>query len=263
MTVALPLSVRAPAENSALRAVPAVSRAVAILRLLGRARHPMGVQPIAQALNLVPSTCLHILRVLADEGLVAVDPVTKRYTPGAGLLVLARGVAGPGSFAALAQPILDALAARFALTAIGVEALGLDSMVVTAIAHADSGMGLHVDIGSHFPLLISATGRCVAAFGGHGPAELEKRFAALRWDNPPSLTEWRAEIAATRQAGYAIDAGRYIAGATIIAAPVITRRGVSHALVILGLAVQLEKIGHSAIGIALRDAAAQLSERMA
>ena len=53
--------------------VPAVTRAIAILRLLGRSRTPMGVKAIAQALGLVPSTCLHILRALVSEQLVKVD----------------------------------------------------------------------------------------------------------------------------------------------------------------------------------------------
>ncbi|HEX9558762.1 MAG TPA: helix-turn-helix domain-containing protein, partial [Reyranella sp.] len=53
-----------------VRPVPAVTRAVAILRLLGRNRAPMGVKSIAQALDLVPSTSLHILRALVVEQLV-------------------------------------------------------------------------------------------------------------------------------------------------------------------------------------------------
>ena len=73
-----------------IRAVPAVTRAVAILRLLGRSRAPLGVKAISQALDLVPSTGLHILRVLVAEELVKVDPVTKQYSLGSGVLSLAR-----------------------------------------------------------------------------------------------------------------------------------------------------------------------------
>ena len=65
-----------------VRQVPAVTRAVAILRLLGRSDEPLGVHAIARALALIPSTCLHILRVLVAEGLVAFDPGTKRYRVG-------------------------------------------------------------------------------------------------------------------------------------------------------------------------------------
>src|SRR5580693_1608860 len=73
-----------------IRQVPALSRGIAILRLLGRSDEPLGVHAIARALNLVPSTCLHILRVLADEHLIAVDAATKKYSVAAGLVSLAR-----------------------------------------------------------------------------------------------------------------------------------------------------------------------------
>ena len=43
------------------------------MRLLGRNSEPMGVNAIAQSLGLVPSTCLHILRVLVQEQLLRID----------------------------------------------------------------------------------------------------------------------------------------------------------------------------------------------
>ena len=87
------------------RAVPAVTRAIAILRLLGKVKEPMGVNAIAQALDLIPSTCLHILRTLVEEKLISVDGDTKRYRLGMGVLTLARSarsriphfVCGPSS----------------------------------------------------------------------------------------------------------------------------------------------------------------------
>src|SRR3990167_399787 len=75
-----------------IRAVPAVTRAIAVLRLLSRSRTPLALKAIAQALDLVPSTALHILRALLAEQLVRVDAVTKQYSLGVGMLPLARAV---------------------------------------------------------------------------------------------------------------------------------------------------------------------------
>ena len=75
-----------------MRPVPAVSRSIAILRLLGEARPGLGVKAIADRLGLVPSTCLHILRVLVEENLVQIEPATKRYSLAAGMISLARSV---------------------------------------------------------------------------------------------------------------------------------------------------------------------------
>src|SRR5690349_9503958 len=90
--------------------VPAVSRAAAILRLLGRSSEPLGVQTIARTLGIVPSTCLHILRTLTAEELASVDPDSKQYSLGPGTLMLARRWLGRDRFAELAQPVLEAIA---------------------------------------------------------------------------------------------------------------------------------------------------------
>ena len=78
----------------------------------------MGVKAIAQALKLVPSTCLHILRALVSEQLVRVDPTTKHYSLGTGMLPLARAVLVNSDFASLVQPRLDDLSKRYGVTAI-------------------------------------------------------------------------------------------------------------------------------------------------
>ena len=69
---------------------PAISRAAAVLRLLGKSDAPLGLQAIARELGLVPSTCLHVLRALVAEEFVSCDPSTKRYALEAGVLTLAR-----------------------------------------------------------------------------------------------------------------------------------------------------------------------------
>lgn len=245
-----------------VRPVPAVSRAFAILRLLGRGDAPVGVNAIARSLGLVPSTCLHILRVLAAEELVSVDPGTRRYTLGAGMLTLARSVLRRDAFAELAQPWLDRLSSRYRVTAIGVQVSGLEHMIVVAISRAELGLRLHVDIGSRYPALISATGRCLAAFGGHSRAEVEQRFRQLRWDRPPGLRTWRAEVAAARRDGYSVDRGNYIRGVTVVAVPVLTAGSMSHALVTVGVSEQVAEIGAERIAGDLRHAAAELSGRL-
>ncbi len=241
-----------------LRRVPAVSRSIAILRLLGKSEAPLGVHAVASALNLIPSTCLHILRVLVAEELVSFDADTKRYTLGVGILSIARGLLGKRSIGEMAQPILDELTRGLGATAICVEAVGLEHIVVVAISRIEQALRLRTDIGSRFPALISATGRCIAAFGGHVPEEVDRHFQTLRWDNPPTLKSWRAEVEATREMGYAVDDGRYISGVAVVASPIPSSTGVRHVLVIVGIGDQLRRIGFAAIGEALRTRAIEL-----
>ena len=102
-----------PKKTPRVRPVPAVSRAIAIVRLLGRSPAPLGVKAIADSLGMVTSTCLHIVRVLVEEGLLRVDESTKRYSLGSGLLSLARSAMQTNPFPTIAQPLLDQLADKW------------------------------------------------------------------------------------------------------------------------------------------------------
>lgn len=242
-----------------VRPVPAVSRAVAILRLLGRSPEALGVKAIAQSLGIVTSTCLHILRVLVDEEMLRVD-AAKRYSLGAGILPLARSVLEGGGFAAAAQPALDRLARAWGATAIGVEAGGLEHMLVLALSHSHVPFRLHVDVGSHFPALISATGRLVAAYTTQPWAEVERRFRALRWQNAPTLETWRRDVDRVRKRGYAVDRGNYIHGVAVVSVPILdARRALTHALVVIGVAEQLDNARCAAIAADMQVEAERLS----
>lgn len=254
-----------PQDRELARAVkeskaPAISRAAAILRLLGKSETPLGLQPIARELGLVPSTCLYVLRALVVEEFVSFDPDTKRYALEAGVLTLARQWLRRNQFTDLAQPVLDSISRSFDVTMLGVNIVGLDHMIVVAASQSGNNFQLSAQIGSRFPALISATGRCIAAFGDHSDTELEQRFRTLRWDEPPTFDEWKAQVSQTRAQGFAVDAGNYISGVTVVAAPVWkARANLSHALVAIGIGSTLRQTGLPALQDALVRAAQTLS----
>jgi len=247
-------------KSPRVRAVPAVTRAIAILRLLSRSRTPQSLKAIAEDLDLVPSTALHIARALVAEDLLQVDPLTKRYRLGVGMLPLARAVLENSDFPNLVRPKLDDLSSRYGVMAIGVEVPDLDNMIVVALARSQAPVRLHVDVGSRFPALISATGRCVAAFSGQPPKEIEKRFRLLRWHNAPSYDAWRKEVDQVRRQGFSIDRGNYIDGVTIVAVPVLNSAGtISHTLAAVGLGSQLERASALALARDMRAAAQEIA----
>lgn len=250
------------------RQVPAVRRAAAILRLLGRADRPLGVNQVARELGLVPSTCLHILRELAQERLVAFDPETKRYALDIGILAIARAAISRNDFASLVQPHLTELSQRFGITAIAVQMSGPAHMIVVALSRASVPFRLQVDMGSRFPALISATGRCVAAFGDMDDDALRTGFEALHWENPPGFEEWRAQVDETRQRGYGLDEGNYIGGVTILAVPLLGRDGrLQRSIVAAGMSERVQAHGTATIAAEMTrlrdDIAATLLENAA
>jgi DNA-binding IclR family transcriptional regulator len=254
---------RALAKAVEASKAPAISRAAAVLRLLGKSDTPLGVQSIARELGLVPSTCLYILRALVAEELVAFDTDTKRYSLEAGVLTLARHWLRRNRFNDLAQPALDRISQIFDVTMLGVHIVGLDHIIVVAVSQSEHNFQLSTQIGSRFPALISATGRCIAAFGDHSEEEIEQRFRTLRWDAPPSFEKWKAQVRQTRVQGFAVDEGNYMSGVTVVAAPVWKSRAkLSHALVAIAIGSTLKRNGLPALGDALRSAAQSLSQQL-
>jgi DNA-binding IclR family transcriptional regulator len=258
-----PRADRALAKAVKASKAPAISRAAAVLRLLGKSDSPLGVQSIARELRLVPSTCLHVLRALVAEEFVSFDPDTKRYSLEAGVLTLARHWLRRNRFNDLAQPMLDRMGQDFDVTMLGVHIVGLEHIIVVSVSQSGHNFQLSTQIGSRFPALISATGRCIAAFGGHSESDLEARFKTLRWDEPPTFAEWQAQVRETRAQGFAVDAGNYISGVTVVAAPVWkTRANLSHALVAIGIGSALKRNGLPALQDTLRSAAQTLSNQL-
>ena len=231
-----------------------------MLRLLGRSETPIGVHAIARELGLVPSTCLHVLRALVAEELVAFDTDTKRYSLDAGVLTLARHWLRRNRFTDIAQPALDEIAETFGITALGVRVVGIDHIIVVALSQSSHSLQLSTQIGSRFPALISATGRCVAAFGNHPPAEIEKRFRALRWDDAPSWSTWSKEVETVRRQGYSIDRNTYIAGVTIVSVPVLDASGtMARGIASVGISDQLDRARSIALAHDMQAAARSIA----
>jgi DNA-binding IclR family transcriptional regulator len=242
-----------------LSRAPAVNRAISILRVLADAPDRLGVNAIARALGIVPSTCHHILRALEEEGFVVLDPTEKRYAIGLGLVTLARDSLNIGTPMRLVQRELDDVATAFGTTCIATQLEPNDRMVLVAIARGDSPFGIHFEIGRRFPAFVSATGRCLAAHSGLSRAELKRKFHPLIWDNPPVFDEWLKQIEQSRRDEVAEDRGQYVRGFTIVAAPVLEDGRMTRSLVCVTATDQLTSGRLSELRIRLREGARRLT----
>lgn len=259
MPVAAPAT--PPAKGPRVRPVPAVSRALAILRLLAANAEPMTLKTISEELDLVTSTCLHILRVLVEEGMVKVEAGTKRYSLDVGVLSLARSVVENNPFPARVQSALDRIAEQWNVTTIGMKVSGLDDLVVLALARSRGPFRLYVEVGSRVPALTSATGRIVAHYAGLTDSELARRFKSLHWENPPSFETWLKEVKSVERKGFAIDRGNYINGISVLAVPILdAQRRVTHAIAALGVADTLTASTVQALATDMQAEAAGLTQ---
>lgn len=246
------------------KSVPAVRRAIAILRLLANQPGPQNLSQIARGTETLPSTALHILRELAIARLIAVDPGQKTYRLGPGLIELAQAAARNSEFADIARPELLAIAWRFEVTATATAALDEEHNACVASVSPPDAMSLNVTVGGRVPALAGAAGRCIAAFSQTPLPIVQQRFDHIRWQMPLGFDTWLAQVDHVREFGFAEDDGLFARGVTTLAAPIVNPDGsVTRAIGIATISAALESDKRPLIAEALRTAAALISERLA
>lgn len=208
-----------PTPGSTAPVVGSVAHAAAILRRLAQLAEPEGVNAIARAVGASPSSCFNILKTLAREELVEFDETTKRYALGPGLVTLARQALDPSRAFALARPALERLADRHGVT-VALWRLTRERLVLLGFADSDLATRIHMTVGQRLPMLVGAGGRCVAARLGLPPQALAAEFPKLRWQEPPTLSDYVASVEAARTNGWSVDAGHFLRGVTTIGAAI-------------------------------------------
>lgn len=205
--------------------VGAVSNAIALLRSLVAQEAPSGVNTLARAAKVSPSTSFNILKTLAAEGLVDFDPVAKTYSPGAGLFALAmQGADDRGAFARCASLLEDFAQTRGATVTLW-RVTPFDKLVLVGIAESKSATRIQMTVGYRLPMLVGAGGRCIAYVLGLTRADIAPQFAELRWDNPVTLTTYLREVEQSAKRGWALDDGDLFGGITTVSVPVVDRNG--------------------------------------
>ena len=249
------------ADSAVTKGVPAVRRACAVLWLLSRHQEGRTLSRIARDAEILPSTCLHILRELAAARLVAYDPNAKLYRLGNGVLTLGRQLTQQNPFAQLAQPHLQRLSREFDVGASAQERDGDDGLLVVAAASAVPGD--MVTPGGRTPLFTSASGRLLAAFGDYTEADLHRRFNRARWQQAPDYEVWLKDVRKARASGLATDEGCFRKGITAIAAAVPDAQGeVLRTISITCVTAQLDAARRKRIAAAVEQAARQISESL-
>ena len=248
------------ARSPSIRPVPAVKRGIEILFHLARAGEPHGVSRIARDLGILPSSCLHILRELVGGGLARFDPLRKTYSLGLGLLTLSRAVHGKDAMVELSQEHLENIACKFGVKATASVYDGQGHIVVVASTQNDDDVHIHIPVGRRVPMMASATGRLLAAYGDWSATQLKEAFDKVHWQNSVGFRRWQAEVAQVRDSGMAFDDGCYRKGITIIAAPVFGADGVADKFIgALAITGQLNARSRRELTQSLKDAAAEIS----
>lgn len=249
-----------PARGMRIREVPAVRRATLILDRLASSHGGMTVSALARDLDIIPSTCLHILRELVAAHLVAFEPNGKTYRLGLGLLRLTLGLRTQDAFILAAERHLVLFAREYGISVSAQERDGKDGVVV---AVATAGEGLEAPLGKRVALLSAAGGRLFAGSVDWPRSELQKQFQRVPWQDAPAFANWLEEVEFARSHGYAVDEGQFRLGVTSVAAAVPDKDGtVRRAISINVVSAQLDAKRVSVLIGALRETAANIANML-
>ncbi|MDJ0388463.1 IclR family transcriptional regulator [Roseomonas sp. E05] len=211
-------------EPASQRDVGAVIHAIRILQHLAGATRPLGVAAVARGTGISPSTCFNILRTLTRARFVAFREQDKTYALGLAVAELAAGFLGV-SHAELIRPELERLALNYDMLIVLWRVTEDGHIVLVDRVHSHTAVRVEMRVGLRLPMLVGAVGRCVAAALNLPQAELRRRFAALRWQSPPSFEAYLADVERAREAGWSLDQNQLYRGLLTVAALVTDQNG--------------------------------------
>ncbi|GIE99327.1 IclR family transcriptional regulator [Paractinoplanes rishiriensis] len=229
-------SIRPAAEESQSRTVAAVERAMDVLLYFGRSEQPdLGVTEIAAALGLTKAAVHRILTALRSRGLIAVDPVTRRYTLGHAAVALGQAYLARTDVRAMSARELKFLSERSQETATLSLRRG-DMRWYADQVVPDQELRLEVAVGIPFPLHAGGASKAFLAFVPEHEldAYLRHPLTAITDRTITDPAGLREEVAVIRRRGYATSLGERQVGAAAVAAPVFDHDG--HVVAVLSVA---------------------------
>jgi DNA-binding IclR family transcriptional regulator len=142
--------------------VPAVSRAVAVLRALASRADPVPAAVLARELELPRSTVYHLLTVLEGEGFVVHLPESRAYGLGVGVFELGSAYLRNDPLERLARPLLSGLVEQTGHTVhLGV-LHGRETLYLLK-EQPSSAIPLVTEVGVRLPAHLTAVGRAMLA----------------------------------------------------------------------------------------------------
>lgn len=249
-------------ENDTRRRVGSVRHAAAILRHLEGIGAGLGVNPIARALDISPSSCFNLLKTLADEQLVDFDAETKLYSLGPGAIALGRRALDPRGAFELVRQRLEALADRHHITVSLWRPRRGDQFALIGYAESAATFRIHLTVGQRLPSAAGAGGRCMMAFSELDEAAIRRRIERVKWAETPDLEAYLRDVEATREQGWAIDIGQFIKGVTTIAVPAFGQPAIEFLVMGTMFTGQFESAQLAAIADELASTAKWLSTRL-
>jgi DNA-binding IclR family transcriptional regulator len=217
-----------PAESRLTEAKDGtVHRVVKVLTAIVDRREPISISELAESVKLSTSTTHRLVNLLRTEGLVDIDPRTRRYMVGAELYRLSATVLTQMNATEVSQPILTDVAEHLSETVLlGLYLRASNSMTFIARADGPQALQYRIELNRPMPLAWGASGKVLLAFLPDDAVNAAIENAGLSPASGAVLPDRRtvlADLATIRANGYAVSENEKLPGAAGVAVPVFGR----------------------------------------
>lgn len=208
--------------------VASVQRAIALLGAFLQPPHRFGVTELSRLTGQTKNQTFRLLQTLADDGLVVMDPDSKRYSLGYRLLEWGVVAQKSSPLVIAVSPVLDRLARgtneTLVLTALA------DDVSAICIDKRESSQLLQISakVGRRIPLHAGAGAKCLLAFST--PEFIDRfidrasPFQRFTANTITTVDALKAELSLIRERGFSISDEDFDEGACSIAAPIRDHR---------------------------------------
>lgn len=237
------------------RGVQSIQRAVSLLRIVSQGgRRGLTLSHIARTADLKVSTAHRMLSALTQEGLLSLNPETRRYRPGFELFMLGRG-ANQFLIRDTCRPALERIAQRTGDTAYLVVREGFDSLCIDRV-EGSAPLRLLLDVGARRPLGMGAGSLCLFAFMADEAVNSLLQYNAdrIRAYSGMETAAMQQLIKQCRRKGYALTEGVVDRGVTGIGVPLYDRKGrIRGAVSVAAIAGKIEKSRYDAVAAMMKQ----------
>jgi len=233
-------------RNSAKRArlVPAVDRAVRVLRALAADDGDPRLSDLSRRLRLSKSTLSGLLATLEHHGFVEREDGTRAYRLGAAVLELGHAVLQRQDIREIARPHLVRLRDLLGETAVLHVPAG-DEAIIVERAESNHDLKVVAPPGHRLPPFAGAVAKVFLASLPDDQLIAVLKARALPAFTPHSITtldRYMEDLRRVRRRGYATDDEEYLPGVRAVSAPVRNARGRTPATVtVVGSAARLTR----------------------
>jgi DNA-binding IclR family transcriptional regulator len=201
---------------------PSVKKAFKILQVIADSSNGLGVSELAKRLKIGKSTVHGITLALEELGVLARDPLQKKYTIGYTLLELSKGAFARMELRDVARAPMERLMEEVGET-VFLGTMNGDHITILDVVESRNQLKITSPPGSRLPLLAAATGKVfLSQLEAEKARELIQKIGLHRYTTK-SITDPRvffSEVELTRKKGYALDDEEYLLGVRAVAAPV-------------------------------------------